>query len=66
MKKKLIDMEGQKPESLKILLEYMNMSEEEFNKTISKMVVYPNKPNFKTNKIKKPKDFNYWYRDRQK
>lgn len=65
--KRLIDMEGQKPESLNILLEYMNISEEEFNQTISKMVIYPNKPNFNTNKIaKKTKDYDYWFRDKQK
>ena len=62
--KKMIELEGQKPESLKILLEYLNISEEEFNKKVSSMIVHPNKPNFKTNKIaKKTKDFEKWYRE---
>ena len=63
--KKMIELEGQKPESLKILLEYLNISEEEFNKKVSSMIVHPNKPNFKTNKIaKKTKDFEKWYREK--
>ena len=62
--KKMIELEGQKPESLKILLEYLNISEE-FNKKVSSMIVHPNKPNFKTNKIaKKTKDFEKWYREK--
>ena len=63
--KKMIELEGQKPESLKILLEYLNISEEEFNKKVSSMIVHPNKPNFKTNKIaKKTEDFEKWYREK--
>ncbi len=65
--KKLIELEGQKPESLKILLDYMDISEKEFFNTISKMVVHPNKPNFKTNKIsKRTKDYGSWYKEKDK
>jgi N-acetyl sugar amidotransferase len=57
--------EGRKPQSLKIFLEYMGITEEEFNATISKFVVPPFQPNF--NNIKegeKVHDMDKWYREK--
>ena len=65
--KGLIKMEGQKPHSLQLFLEYVGMTEQEFNKVVSTMIVYPNKPNFETNKLaKKTHDFDKWYRENKK
>jgi N-acetyl sugar amidotransferase len=64
-KKIISEYDGQKPKSLEILLEFLNMSENNFNETISKMAIPPNKPNFKTNKVpKEPNDFKNWYREK--
>lgn len=44
---KLIDeWEGKKPPSLELFLEYLGMTEAEFNGIVSKLVVPPHKPNF--------------------
>lgn len=65
--KELKKLEGKKPSSLELFLEYIGISEEDFNKTISTMVVHPNKPNFNTNNLaKKTHDFEKWYRDKNK
>jgi N-acetyl sugar amidotransferase len=65
-KRIISEYDGQKPKSLEILLEFLNMSENEFNEVISKMVIPPNKPNFKTNKVSKvSKDFESWYREKK-
>ena len=63
--KALIDeYEGKKPRSLEIFLDYLNISEDEFNQIVSKTVVPPNKPNFKDNKFsEKVWDFENWYRE---
>lgn len=64
-KRIISEYDGQKPKSLDILLEFLNMNENEFNNTISKMAIPPNKPNFKTNKLsKEPNDFENWYREK--
>lgn len=56
--------DGKKPHSLKIFLEYMGMSENEFNETISKMIIPPNAPEFNKNEFsKKLDDFDEWYRE---
>jgi N-acetyl sugar amidotransferase len=61
----LIDRhEGQRPASLDLLLEYLEMSEEEFEELVSEMAVAPNKPFFESIPVgKKPHDFDYWYRE---
>ena len=65
--KKLINDEGKKPPSLEIFLDYVGLSEEEFNKILKPMQVYPHKHNFKSNKFaKKTKDFETWYKEDQK
>jgi N-acetyl sugar amidotransferase len=58
------NFEGRKPQSLKIFLEYMGITEDEFNNTISKFVVPPFEPDF--NNIKegtKAHDMDEWYRE---
>lgn len=56
--------EGQRPASLDLLLEYLEMSEEEFQSLVRDMAVAPNKPFFESIPIgKKTHDFNSWYRE---
>lgn len=56
--------EGKKPPSLKLFLEYLEMSEEEFNKTVQKLVVPPFKPDFQNiPSAGQTKDFDRWYRE---
>ena len=56
--------DGKKPHSLKIFLEYMGMTEEEFNQTVSKMIIPPTKSEFNKNEFsKKLNDFEEWYRE---
>ena len=63
--KKLDDMyDGIKPQSLEIFLEYMGLTEDEFNNFIKPTVVAPHKPNFNSNKVsEKPWDYDQWYRE---
>ena len=56
--------EGKKPHSLEIFLEYLNMTEDEFNETIKKTAVPPHKPNFKNVLSKRTHDFEKWYREK--
>ncbi len=54
--------ENKKPHSLKLFLEYLEISEDEFNEIVSKTVVYPNEPNFSVNQYsEKTWDFDQWY-----
>jgi len=56
--------DGRKPPSLEVFLEYVGLSEEEFNQFVDKTVIPPNKPNYKLDKIaKKTWDFDDWYRE---
>jgi N-acetyl sugar amidotransferase len=58
------NFEGRKPQSLKIFLEYMGITEEEFNEIVSKFAVPPFKPDF--NLIQegvRPHDMDEWYRE---
>lgn len=58
------NFEGRKPQSLKIFLEYMGITEEEFNNTISKFVVPPFEPDFENIKEgTKAHDMDEWYRE---
>lgn len=58
------EWEGKKPPSLEIFLEYLEMSEEEFNAIASKLAVAPHEPDFKVIKWgKRTHDFNSWYRE---
>ena len=56
--------EGKKPPSLKVFLEYLGLSEEQFNDYVAKTVVPPFKPDFKQNEwAPKTWDFDLWYRE---
>jgi len=58
------EWEGKKPPSLELFLEYLEMSEEEFNDIVSKLVVRPFEPEFQTIQWgEKTPDFDKWYRE---
>tara|TARA_B100001173_G_scaffold311770_1_gene330131 strand:+ start:516 stop:1697 length:1182 start_codon:yes stop_codon:yes gene_type:complete len=61
------ELDGRKPPSLEIFLEYTGLTEKEFNQLIDRTVIPPNKPNYNTNKIsEKTWDFDQWYRENNK
>jgi N-acetyl sugar amidotransferase len=56
--------EGKKPPSLTVFLEYMNMTEAQFNGLIGPMAVPPHQPDFHKNEwSEKTPDFEKWYRE---
>jgi hypothetical protein len=56
--------EGKKPASLQIFLEYLDLTEEEFNAIVAKLVVPPFEPDFKAiEQGEKTPDFDTWYRE---
>ncbi len=56
--------EGKKPPSLEIFLEYLGLTEEQFNGIVAKTVVPPHQPNFQSNDwAPKTHDFDRWYRE---
>lgn len=58
------NFEGKRPESLVVFLEYMGISEDEFNNTIAKFVVPPFEPDFQNiPRGKKAHDMDEWYRE---
>ncbi|TBL67782.1 N-acetyl sugar amidotransferase [Paenibacillus thalictri] len=60
------DFEGRKPPSLDLFLEYLEISEDEFNEIVSKTVVAPHIPDFKNIEIApKTWDFEHWYREKK-
>lgn len=60
----LIDeYEGKKPPSLILFLEYLGISEEEFNNIVAKTVVPPYVPNFNAEFAPKTSDYDNWYRE---
>src|SRR3990167_2174977 len=61
--KLIAEYEGKKPPSLQLFLEYLNISEEEFNTIVEKTVVPPHVPNFNKPLAKQTWDFNKWYRE---
>ena len=58
--------EGKKPKSLEVLLEYIGITEEEFNKIVQKHVIPPSEPidPFTLQEGKKLWDQDLWFRDR--
>jgi N-acetyl sugar amidotransferase len=59
------EFDGRKPHSLEIFLEYIGMSEVEFNKLVMQMAIPPNQPDFATVRwARKPSDFDRWYREK--
>jgi N-acetyl sugar amidotransferase len=63
--KDLVDnFEGKKPPSLGIFLDYVGLSESEFNEIVGATVVPPHEPNFAMNEwAPKTWDFDSWYRE---
>lgn len=58
------EWEGKKPPSLELFLEYLEMTEEEFNELVNKLVVPPFQPDFQAIQWGgKPNDFDKWYRE---
>lgn len=58
--------EGKKPPSLKIFLEHLEMTEQEFNDVVSKLTVPPFQPDLKTIKWgNRTSDFEKWYREKR-
>ena len=56
--------EGRKPKSLDVFLQYMGITEQEFNDVIKKFVVPPFEPDFENLKdAKLPHDFESWYKE---
>lgn len=55
--------EGRKPPSLQLFLEYLGITEEEFNAIVAKTVVPPFKPDFDAPYAPKTHDFDKWYRE---
>lgn len=59
--------DGRKPPSLEIFLEYVGLSEKEFNEIVDRTVIPPHEPNYKSNEIAtKTWDFDQWYREDNK
>ena len=58
------EWEGKKPRSLEIFLDYLEMTEDEFNDIVEKLVIPPNQPNVSIIKWGKPTwDFDQWFRE---
>ncbi|KKB79412.1 ATPase [Devosia limi DSM 17137] len=56
--------EGRKPPSLELFLEYVGLTESEFNEVIAHTVVSPNEPDFNKNEwAPKTWDYENWYRE---
>jgi N-acetyl sugar amidotransferase len=61
------EWEGKKPPSLELFLEYLEMTEADFNEIASKLVVPPFKPDFQAIQWGgRTPDFDTWYRERKK
>jgi hypothetical protein len=56
--------DGRKPQSLEVFLEYMGLSEDEFNQIVGQMVIPPHQPDFEhIPPTEKAWDFAQWYRE---
>jgi hypothetical protein len=56
--------EGKKPPSLDIFLDYLGLTQGEFNEIVGQTVVPPNQPDFNSNEWSpKTWDFDRWYRE---
>ena len=61
------EFEGKKPPSLSLFLEYLEMTEAEFNDIVRKTVVAPHLPDFESIQMgPKTSDFDRWYREGRK
>lgn len=60
----LIRHEGKKPPSLQIFLEYMGLTEQEFNEIVQNTAVPPHEHDYsRTEQAAKTHDFDQWYRE---
>ena len=58
--------EGQKPPSLKLFLDYLSITEAQFNEIVMQTVVAPHKPDFSTiDEAARTWDHDRWYRETQ-
>lgn len=57
------DYEGRKPPSLAVFLEYLGLTEDEFNALVAKTVVPPYQPDFDAKYAAKTWDYEKWYRE---
>jgi len=58
------EFDGRKPHSLGVFLEYVGLTEDEFNKIVAQMVIPPNEPDFaNVRQAEKAWDFDQWYRE---
>ena len=57
------DHEGRKPHSLPIFLDYVGLTEEEFNQIVAKTVVPPYEPDFNAEYSPQTSDFENWYHE---
>lgn len=58
------DYEGRRPPSLDLFLDYLEMTEDEFNAVVLKTVVAPHQPDFKSIQTgPRTWDFDQWYRE---
>lgn len=56
--------DGAKPHSLALFLEYVGLTETEFNEIVERTAVAPHKPDFAIARwADKPRDFDRWYRE---
>ena len=56
--------DGRKPHSLQVFLEYMGLSEDEFNQIVGQMVIPPHQPDFEhIPPAKEAWDVAQWYRE---
>lgn len=59
------EWEGRKPPSLELFLEYLDMTEGEFNEIVGKLAVAPHQPDFQVIQWgKRTPDFDRWYREK--
>lgn len=60
------EWEGRKPPSLELFLEYLDMTEVEFNDIVGKLSVPPHQPDFQVIQWgKRTPDFERWYREKK-
>jgi N-acetyl sugar amidotransferase len=65
--KLVLENEGRRPPSLDLFLEYLGLTEDEFNAIVMKTVVAPHEPEFAAiQPAKKTADFDQWYRESAK
>jgi len=57
------EFDGRRPHSLEVFLEYVGLTEEEFNEIVGQMVIPPHEPNFNMKQTDKTWDFDNWYRE---